>query len=617
MRENIRSVLLSLLRYIIILFVAGIIGILLLTLAYCIPVNPETKESSLAYSSMMGWAPLVNNRYTQYESYFTSYEIGILDDTTDHIILEDCFDDGEEAAIVRATDMNNYGRYWHGYVAILRPIFYFIDYWDFLLVNGFGQLFVMGCVGYAVYKATRKKRYLLAFFCSCAFLTPMATAMSLQNSPVFYISMLGSLFCLCRTEWILEKQRRYYLFLILGILTCYFDFLTYPLLSFAFPFCWLMAAADEKLDSRSGWKLLFGGGTSFVIGWGGFFVIKWLVQAVILGPEILKQGLSAVFYRMEGSLEEELRLLHQTYNRIDTLYNNFRHYFFPLFILILLAWIVFFAYCFWRRDLQIKSQQLIYAAVTLTSVAWYLILNNHTSIHHLFTYRIYGASLLGFMLFVCGCMDDREDCGTSWKDYVKRGMVLALCFGVGLSATRLAKEDMVNLNGGEHTELSLAEGDQLEFEFTPSVGSIRSFGFCVKTDGSQDGVINIGLYDGENLCGEMTIPICVYTDTAFSWRYTEWNLQVGKTYCMRISSQDNDMGINLLVTPEGQKPQQEYGRAFLNGEQLPDIAPLSGMVYRGRLQTVPIKLFMAGCVAAFLLMWVLSIKVFAEKIKKI
>ena len=151
---------------------------------------------------------------------------------------------------------------------------------------------------------------------------------------------------------------------------------------------------------------------------------------------------------MEGSLKEELRLLHQTYN---TLYNNFRHYFFPLFILILLAWIVFFVYRFWRRDLQIKSQQLIYAAVTLTSAAWYLILNNHTSIHHLFTYRIYGASLLGFMLFVCGCMDDREDCRTSWKDYMKRGMALALCFGVGLAATRLAKEDMVNLNGLSRT----------------------------------------------------------------------------------------------------------------------------------------------------------------------
>ena len=235
-------------KYIGILIAAGVVGILLLTFAYHIPVNQESKDSTFEYSEQMGWAPLVNNRYTQYIPFFTSYEIGTLDDATDRTILNNCYNEGEESAIKRAADMNDYGRYWHGYVAILRPIFYFMDYWDYLLVNSFAQLFVMGCVGYAIYKATGQKRYLLAFFCSCAFLTPAATAMSLQNSPVFYVAMLGSLFVLLKTDWILEKNRRYYLFLFLGIVTCYFDFLTYPLLSFAFPFCWLLVAAGEKVN---------------------------------------------------------------------------------------------------------------------------------------------------------------------------------------------------------------------------------------------------------------------------------------------------------------------------------------------------------------------------------
>ena len=199
-------------KYIGILIAAGVVGILLLTFAYHIPVNQESKDSTFEYSGQMGWAPLVNNRYTQYIPFFTSYEIGTLDDATDRTILNNCYNEGEESAIKRAADMNDYGRYWHGYVAILRPIFYFMDYWDYLLVNSFAQLFVMGCVGYAIYKATGQKRYLLAFFCSCAFLTPAATAMSLQNSPVFYVAMLGSLFFLLKTDWILEKNRRYYLF---------------------------------------------------------------------------------------------------------------------------------------------------------------------------------------------------------------------------------------------------------------------------------------------------------------------------------------------------------------------------------------------------------------------
>lgn len=594
-----------------ILLIAGIIGILLLTLAYCIPVNQESKESTFTYSGAMGWAPIVNNRYEQYISRFTSYEIGTLDDGTDLIILNDCYDEGQDSAIVRAADMRGYGRYWHGYVMLLRPIFYFIDYWDYLLVNSFAQLFVMGCVAYAIMKVTGKKRYLLAFFCSCAFLTPAATAMSLQNSPVFYISMLGSAFCLLKSDWILEKDRRYYVFLILGILTCYFDFLTYPLLSFVFPFCWLLVAADAKMDLLSRCKLLFGGGVSFILGWGGFFCVKWLVQTIVCGPEILSDGLGTVEEHL-GGFPDEYRLLHQTYCKIDTLYNNFRHYLFPLFILLLTAWICVFLYKYLCGGLRVKAEQLAFAAVTLTSPAWYFVMNRHTSIHHLFTYRIYGASLLGFMLFVCGCMGEcvynRE-----WKVYLKRCLVLLCCLVIGVGASRLAKEDKTIINGGDNTEMILAEGDTLDFEFTPSVENIKGFSFCIRPNGSLQGDIVIELYDGETLCETTEIPVDTYEGTVFAIQYTDWKLTAGKQYDMKVSVKDNDKGVTILVTPEGEAPLVEYGNAFLNGEQLPAIQPLSGITYRGHLQTAPVKLFLSACVAAFVLMWIISLQVFWKK----
>ena len=596
-------------KYIGILIVAGVVGILLLTFAYHIPVNQESKDSTFEYSEQMGWAPLVNNRYTQYIPFFTSYEIGTLDDATDRTILNNCYNEGEESAIKRAADMNDYGRYWHGYVAILRPIFYFMDYWDYLLVNSFAQLFVMGCVGYAIYKATGQKRYLLAFFCSCAFLTPAATAMSLQNSPVFYVAMLGSLFVLLKTDWILEKNRRYYLFLFLGIVTCYFDFLTYPLLSFAFPFCWLLVAAGEKVNLKERITLLFGGGISYVIGWGGFFGVKWVVETIVCGPSILDNGIGAVFNHLFSGMPDENRLLHQTYCRIDTLYNNFRHYLFPLFILILLAWIVVLICKFLRGGFRIKTEQLIFAAVTLTSPAWYLIMNTHTSYHHLFTYRVYGASLLGFMLFVCGCLDKSSEESIEGKakiavgDLVKRAAVLICCLAVGLGASRLAMEDRMDINGGDNEEFPLAQGDTLEFEFTPVVNNVKGFTFCVKPNGSTDGDLVIGVYDGETLCGEEITPIETYEDTVFEMQLTDWKLTAGKTYQMKVAVRDNAAGVILLVTPEGEKPQAEYGRAYLNGEQLPDIAPLSGITYRGHFQSVQIKLYLSVCVAAFLLMW--------------
>ncbi len=588
-----------------ILILAGIIGILLLTLVYYVPVNQESKESTFEYAGQMGWAPRVNNRYEQYIPCFSTHEIGLLDDTTDLNILNDSYDDGNESAIFRATDMNGYGRYWHGYVLILRPLFYFMDYWDYLLVNSFAQLFVMGCVGYAIFKVTGKKRYLLAFFCSCAFLTPAATAMSLQYSPIFYISMLGSLFCLLKADWILEKNRRYYVFLLLGILTCFFDFLTYPLLSFAFPFCWLLVAADTKVNLIERIKLLFGGGVSFIFGWGGFFIVKWLIQAIVCGPEIFQDGFGTVFGHLGHDIPDSYMMLHQNYNRLDTIYNNFRHYLFPLFVIIMTIWICVFLYKYLRGGIQIKLEQLIFAAVTLTSPAWYLILYVHTTYHHLFTYRILGASLLGFMLFVCGCIDSDTHNTEKMQLYFKRIAVLIVCLAVGLGVSRFAKEDYSDINGGDNTELYLSQGDVLQFEFTPKTDTVQAFGFCIKTNGRADGEVLVELYDGETLCAEKVISLEEYADTIFTMSLTKWKLKAGKQYLMQVSVKDNDSGITLLVTPEGEKPQAEYGRAYLNGEQLPDIAPLSGITYRGHFQTLPIKLYLSVCVAAFLLMWVI------------
>lgn len=516
-----RTIFKVMVKYLGILASAALIGILLLTCSYLLPVNQELKEASLEYSYAMGWAPLVNNRYAQYTSFFTTYEPGILDDATDSIILSKCFDEGEGSALKRAAYMNGYSRYWHGYVAVLRPIFYFVDYWDWLLINSFLQLLLMGCVGYGVYKVTGKKRYLLAFFSSCVFLTPAATGMSLQYSPCFYISLLGSLFCLLKADWILEKHRRYYLFLFLGIATCYFDFLTYPLLCFAFPFCWLMVATGKKLDIKSQLALLFWGGISFLVGYGGFFFAKWIVQAVVCGNGNYFNGLGNVIGYI-SSVSDDYRLLHQNYCRIDSMYNNFRHYLYPVFGIVLVSWIGIFLYQFFRGNLKAGCENVIFVAVTLTGPAWYLIVNTHTAYHHLFTYRNNVASLLGFMLFVCSTMDMGQRACAAPRVYLQRVIAFIACLALGVCGSRLAKEDRTTINGVENTELLLTEGQVLEIEFTPSVECIKGFSLLFRTKASLDGEIRMELRDEGGVCEEKAVPVEEYDNSTLSTQLGGW-----------------------------------------------------------------------------------------------
>ena len=469
----------------------------------------------------------------------------------------------------------------------------------------------MGCVGYAVFKRTGKKRYLLAFFSSCAFLTPAATGMSLQYTPCFYISMLGSLFCLLKSEWILQKNRRYFLFLLLGVMTCYFDFLTYPLLCFAFPFCWLMVSAEKELTANSKVALLFGGGLSFVFGYGGFFVMKWIVQAIVLHTDSIWHGISTVFFHI-GDLDEEYRLLHQNYSRIDSLYNNFRHYFYPLFVIILSIWMIILIYKFLCGGLKLTLDNITYVAVTLTSPAWYFIINTHTGIHHLFTYRIYGASILGFMLFVCSTFDKNGSATHSVRSYIKKVGVLGVYLALGLCASRIAKEDIATINGGDYSEFHLKQEDVMEFEFTPSISDIKGFSLCIEVYDSVSGEIHIEIIEGDIVCEKLSIPIATYQKQNFEIQLADWRLLAGKQYVMKVYITDNSDGVKLLVTPEGVRPQTEYGKALFNETQTLDIAPLSGIVYRGHIQPIHTKLYLAMCGGVFFLICWLAIQTLWE-----
>lgn len=78
---------------------------------------------------------------------------------------------------------------------------------------------------------------------------------------------------------------------------------------------------------------------------------------------------------------------------------------------------------------------------------------------------------------------------------------------------------------------------------------------------------------------------------------------------------DNADGIYILVTSEGEKPQSEYGKMYLNGETLGDIAPLSCIVYRGHMQTKMQKLYLSVCGATFVLAWILAVRAYLAELR--
>lgn len=134
----------KILRTVGILLGGTVIGTILLCLAFCIPVNETNRTATYEIIEEEGWYPSIPIVNGALDTYFTSYNPGVLDDATDLIMLRTALDPLEKSVVRAAMDMNQYDRYWHGYIAILRPLLFFFDYGEIRVLNAIGQ-FVTVC----------------------------------------------------------------------------------------------------------------------------------------------------------------------------------------------------------------------------------------------------------------------------------------------------------------------------------------------------------------------------------------------------------------------------------------------------------------------------------------
>lgn len=109
-----------------------------------------------------------------------------------------------------------------------------MDYADLRMLNMMLQfLLLLTVIKYFLQK--NLTGYLFPFAMSLIVLNPVSTAMSLQFSSIYYIVLLSMLIILKKHEYFYQKNLYPYLFFGLGIITVYFDFLTYPLAALCTP----------------------------------------------------------------------------------------------------------------------------------------------------------------------------------------------------------------------------------------------------------------------------------------------------------------------------------------------------------------------------------------------
>lgn len=586
-------------KSVLLLLAGAVVGALLLTIAYMLPVNSANKSVSLETLESEGWYPRASVAAAAYDTYINSAFPDVLDGMTDRTMLCTAMDTGEGNPFLRAMDSYNeynghYSYYWHGYVCVLRPLLLLFDYSEIRVLNGICQFLLILLLMFVIGKE-KGIRYVLMLGTSCLLLSPAAVSMCLQFTWVFYIACLGTLILLLKREYFSAHFRYVYFFITLGMLTSYCDLLTYPLFTWGMPLVWwlIMDKAPVHADVKGGRtealfyvKRVIASGFAWIAGYAGMWVMKWAIASPALGRNIFIEAIYEVFLRAGAMEKDSFGLM----GRLEIIGTNWKHYGYGPYAVLLACWLLWWFWNSLKNGGYRSGKRYAYFLTGVSSIVWYFVLSNHVQAHHFFTYRIFGVSILAFLALVLDSLppvaDQRpEGEHTGGNTRIEKKKVCCVWVAAVLLSIPfmlLEREDSVALNGyAEFKTVPIPQDAIVEAEFKPAYNHISRLDMGMECQGAQ-GEYEIILWDGEKARYREVIPVRDDSGALFGEYYhvldVSWRLNPKKTYRLTIEVKNTDAPASLWVTENKQGPMAEYGSLSVGGEAV-EGQPLSAVTY--------------------------------------
>lgn len=547
----------------ILILAAGIVlGTILLTLSYMLPVNPENRQSSYEIFEDEGWYPRTSVISGGSGNYFLSFYPDVLDNSSDKIMLTTAMDTSSGSPLVRAMEsyseyVDSYSYYWHGYVAILRPLFLLFDFSELRTLNGACQILIVMLLALFI-RREKGIGHAFALLTSYILLNPRTVAMGMQYTWIFYIAWGGALFLLTKRNYFEEKDRYLYFFIVLGMLTSYLDLLTYPLYTWGFPLIWWIAVRKKEQKELQWIKEVVLSGIAWIVGYAGMWTAKWGIATAVLKKNIFAAAIDEIFLRSGMAEAENLAA------RWNAIYANWRHYAYKIYAILLIGWLVWWIGCSLRKKWRKSSKRYALFLIGSSSIVWYFVLSNHTALHHFFTFRIYGVSVLAFLVLILESVDHFRD--NKKLSGAERLAVVGLIGGsaiLGCLFTLLAKEE-VSITNGTESFYKMRMDRSFEMEFVPSFNTVGSVALGLECD-SRKGKYEVKLWEGDQVKYVDTFFLENSDGGNYQGLTTWWVLKHGETYRVTVEVVGTDAPVYVWLTEGGAMPLSELGAVSVDG----------------------------------------------------
>lgn len=277
----------------------------------------------------------------------------------------------------------SYARYWHGYLLFLKPLLLFFSLSDIRMMNAAFQLVLAAGVLLLAYRK-RGLRLALPMGLALLVINPISTALSMQFSSIYYLTLLGLLVMLLTESW--DRPWGYLVFLFLGIGTAFFDFLTYP--ACAVGICLALQALMSRADGKTRLLKTIGSGAAWAFGYGGMWSGKWLAASLITGTNVLRDAMEQAQYRSGGEVTAAEGGVNAAFGAV--LSRNLGVLANPAAAILVLAligvlvWLLVTKRCRFAPE---RASLLSLAVAFAVPFVWYFLLRNHSLVHCWMTYR--------------------------------------------------------------------------------------------------------------------------------------------------------------------------------------------------------------------------------------
>lgn len=395
-------------------FLMVFLGASLLILTYALPekkINLHVRESG-EYLQPEGsyWRMIPNSPFTNLDNYtdatmlliaaYNSEENLIQKAAKNHYITLNNVTKPESCMLLESAEdigysIHQYGRYWHGYLVVLKPLLLFLNLGEIRELN---MLLVIGAiVTISLLMYRRKKlRYVFPYLLAVCFMNPGTIANSLQNSTIFHTASIAMIVLLLFYDKEIFRKHLWLFFMLLGMATSYVDFLTYPIVSLGFPLICVFilntgnnAAGIRQIGKNFQQMLLYSGmwGLGYVGMWGS----KWILSSCVTGTNYFAEALNTIETRSSNvAFGKEFSLI-DLYKKLGYYLSISRIWTLTLVFMVLCAVVL----CFCKKRWHEWSLSVIFLTIALYPVIWGIFAKNHTYIHDLFTHRGWGLTIWG------------------------------------------------------------------------------------------------------------------------------------------------------------------------------------------------------------------------------